>query len=91
MTESSKILTGENRFSDPVVLTGKFNFSLSGTFTATVTVQRSFDNGASWRDVADFTSPGEYVGDEPQENVLYRFGIKQGGHYQGDAAGRLGQ
>ena len=40
-----KEITAENTFSDGLYTEGGFNFSISGTFVATVTVQRSFDQG----------------------------------------------
>jgi len=58
---------------------------------ATVTVQRSFNNGRNWLDVADFTANGAYVGDEPEAGVLYRFGVKTGRYASGDVIGRLSQ
>jgi len=86
--ETSKTIAGENVFSEPIVLVGKFNFSLSGVFDADVYVQRSFDSGV-WRDVASFTDPGEYVGEEPEANVRYRFGVKN--YRSGSVVGRLSQ
>jgi hypothetical protein len=84
-------ISAENSFSDAVPLGGKFNFSLSGTWVATVTVQRSFDGGTTYLDVADFTSNGEFIGEEIEKDVLYRFGIKTGGYTSGDVIGRLSQ
>ena len=85
-------LSGENVFSEPIRLAkGYFNFSLSGTWSATVTIQRSFDDGNTWHDVEQFTSNGEYVGYEPEENVFYRFGVKAGDYTSGTIIGRIGQ
>jgi len=85
----SKTIKGENTFSETISLSGQFNFSLSGVFDADVYVQRSFDDGATWQDAASFTAPGEYVGDEPEADVLYRFGVKS--FRSGEVSGRLGQ
>ena len=85
-------LSSENVFTESIRLTkGYFNFSLRGTWQATVTVQRSFDGGDTWGDVKDFDENGEYVGYEPEENVLYRFGIKAGNYTSGTVIGRLAQ
>jgi len=85
-------LSSENVFTKPICLAkGYFNFSLSGTWQATVTVQRSFDDGDTWHDVEQFTSNGEYVGYEPEENVYYRFGVKAGDYVSGTIIGRLAQ
>ncbi len=84
-------LSADNTFSSSVRLRGKFNLSLSGTWTATVTVQRSFDDGTIWVDVEDFTENVERVGEEPEVGVLYRFGIKLGNYTSGTVVGRLSQ
>ena len=57
-TIASKTITGDNSFTDPVRLTGFFNLSLRGTFVATVTVQRSFDEMVTW--MANTRGIGEY-------------------------------
>lgn len=84
---TTKTIAAENTFSDPVRLIGAFNFSLSGTFSATVTVQRSVD-GSTWRDVDTFTAPSEEVGYEP-EVMYYRAGVKTGAFTSGSAVVRL--
>ena len=52
----------------------KFNLSLSGLTDggATVTVQRSFDGGSTWKDVQAYTSDIETYGEDISSNVLYR-------------------
>jgi len=88
----TKSITAEDVFSDSLnVLKEDFNFSLSGTWVATVYVQRSFDAGATWVDVESFTANGEYTGYEPQQNVRYRFGVKEGGFTSGTVVGRMGK
>lgn len=84
----TKSITAQNTFTDPVQLTGNFNLSISGTFSATVTVQRSTDN-STWRDVDTFTAPSEDVGYEP-EVMWYRAGVKTGAFTSGTADVRLG-
>ncbi len=66
--------------SAPVQLLGPFNVSLSGSFSATVGLERSFDAGASWLpvsknadgDVASWTAPASVTGEEWERGVLYR-------------------
>ena len=60
---------------------GEFNVDIDGTFSGTVVLERSFDNGITWnpasRDsagvAAAFTVPASVVADEPEAGVLYRF------------------
>ena len=80
-------IAAENTFTDPVQLTGNFNISISGTFVATVVVQRSFDN-STWHDVNSFTAPFQGTGFEP-EVVWYRAGVKTGGFTSGTANVRV--
>lgn len=84
----TKSITAQNTFTDAVQLTGNFNLSISGTFSATVTVQRSTDN-STWRDVDTFTSASEEVGYEP-EVMWYRAGVKTGAFTSGTVDVRLG-
>jgi hypothetical protein len=49
---------------------GHFNISLSGTWSATVTIQRSWDNSA-WFDTDAFTANYEGVGFDAEE-MYYR-------------------
>jgi len=84
-------IAAENSFSAPVPLRGPFNFGLSGTWVATVVVQRSYDGGVSWANVAEFTANGEYVGAEVEAEVRYRFGVQTGGYTSGTVVGRLSQ
>lgn len=66
--------------SNSIELRNVFNFSLWGTFDATVTLQRSFDNGATWLPVsrdelgtaASYTAAVSLTGFEPEKGVLYR-------------------
>lgn len=84
-------IAAQNTFSAAVPILGEFNFSLSGTWVATVFIQRSFDNGVTWLDVASYTANIEDVGNEPEIGVLYRFGVKTGGYTSGTVVGRLSQ
>jgi len=88
-TLASASLTAQNTFTDSVKLEGYFNISISGTFAATVFVQRSIDN-STWVDVNSFTAPFEGTGFDP-EFMWYRIGIKTGGFTSGTAVVRIGR
>lgn len=88
-TITTASITAEDTFTDAVRLEGYFNLSLSGTWAATVTVQRSIDN-ATWVDVDTFTTNSEEVGFEP-ELMWYRVGVKTGDFTSGTVAIRLGR
>jgi len=83
-------ITAENTFTDAVRLEGYFNFSISGTWAATVTVQRSLDGATNWVDVDTFTANSEEVGFEP-EFMYYRVGVKTGEFTSGTVIVRLGR
>ena len=80
-----------NVFSDPIFLHAHFNLSLSGTWEATVTIQRSFNGGGFWRDVGTFTENTEEYGFEPGHNVLYRIGVKALDFTSGSVEIRMGK
>jgi len=87
----TKDVGAENTFSDGLYVVGDFNLSISGTFVGTVTVQRSFDQGSTWRDVDTFTAPIETAGSDPEPVVVYRAGIKTGEYTSGTASIRIGR
>ena len=86
-----KDVTAQNTFSDGIYTEGGFNLSISGTFVATVTVQRSFDQGSTWRDVETFTAPIETYGIDPGPTVAYRAGVKTGEFTSGTVSIRIGR
>jgi hypothetical protein len=57
-----------------------FNVSVSGTFVATVQLERSFDNGTTWfvcssdasGTTASWTAPFSVIAEEPEPGVIYR-------------------
>jgi hypothetical protein len=85
---ATKSISAEDTFTDVKTLEGYFNLSISGTFVATVTVQRSYDN-SNWFDVDSFTAPTEEVGFDP-EFCYYRIGVKSGDYTSGTVVIRLG-
>ncbi len=86
-----KNITAQNTFSDPISIRGKFNLSISGTWAATVFLQRSFDNGANYVDVESYTANIEKIGEELESGILYRVGVKTGGFTSGTVVCRLSQ
>jgi hypothetical protein len=81
-------ISAEDTFSDEVQLEGNFNLSVSGTFSGTLTVQRSRDQ-VNWLDVDTFTEPSEDVGFDPEFN-WYRVGCKTGDLASGSIVVRIG-
>lgn len=63
-----------------IALYDRFNFTLRGTFVATVQLERSFDDGTTWdicsRDTigtaAAYTAPVSLVAREPEKKVKFR-------------------
>lgn len=87
----SRSIDAENLFTDAAEIVGYFNISISGTWTGTVTAQRSFDGGSTWYDVASWTENTEEYGFEPEREVQYRAGIKLAEYGSGTAVIRLSQ
>jgi len=84
-------LTAQDTYTPAISVFGAFNFSASGTWAGTVTIQRSFDSGATWQDVETYTANIEVPGSEPELNVVYRAGFKAGEYTSGTAVVRLSQ
>ena len=84
-------LTAENTFNTAVQIDvgERFTVSLSGTFVATITLQRRLD-GTNWRDVESYTVPTEKDG-LAAEGQEVRLGIKTGDFTSGTAKVRIGK
>lgn len=89
MANVTASITAENTFTDKLQVIGHFNLSISGTWAATVTVQRSWD-GTNWFDVDTFTSNYEGVGFDAEE-VYYRAGVKTGDFTSGTVVLRISE
>lgn len=87
-TKINTTISAADTFTDPVQLIGDFNLSVSGTFSGTLTVQRSRDQ-STWLDVDTFTAPAEEVGYDPEYN-FYRVGCKAGELASGSVVVRIG-
>jgi hypothetical protein len=83
-------ITSDNSGTD-WISTGKrnFNISISGTFAATVTLQRRFGQSDTAKDVNDFTSPIEKIAENVESNVQYRLFVKSGNYTSGAITARL--
>lgn len=88
----SDSFSAENDFSGHIRVTGvttgrQFAITVSGTFVANVTLQRSIDEGASWSDVATYTAVTSTNLTDGLDNqiVWYRIGVKTGGYTSGTA------
>lgn len=79
----SASVTAQNSFTDLVQMDAKQKaaISISGTFSATVTVQRRLD-GTNWRDVQNFSSPTEQTYEAECGQEL-RVGVKTGNFTSG--------
>ena len=93
----TKAITAQNTWTDVIELMGFFNYSAQGTFDATITLQRTFDNGTTWEDIDSDTASFSLVGFEPlkpfgysKPHVKYRLGVKTGEFSSGTANVRLG-
>jgi hypothetical protein len=87
---TSATISEGNKYSDWVKINGTFSLSLSGTWDATVWVQRSFDGGTTPHDVKSFTANVQMTGYSGEE-ALYRFGVKTSEYTSGDVIGRIAQ
>lgn len=76
-------ITAANTFTTPVLIQpgNTFDISISGTFVATVVLQRSKDQ-TTWLDVASFTAPSEQTGSAGSA-WYFRLGVKTGGFTSG--------
>lgn len=90
-------LAGDNQFTGEIKVTGvgssrAFTYTLAGTFSATVTLQRSIGNNYSWTDYQTQTSPvTDYSVNDGLDNqiVYYRLIIKSGDYTSGSVDATL--
>lgn len=81
--------TAEDTFTGSILVTGvgdsrEFNISVSGSWSATVTLQRSVDD-ATWVDVETYTTNQSKTFNDGLDNVeyYYRVGVKTGNYTSG--------
>jgi hypothetical protein len=94
----SSSIAAEDTFTNSIRVTGvstsrSFTVTLTGTWVGTVTLQRSFDEGASWIDTADtWTANVTTTHSDGLDNqiVFYRIGVKTGAYTSGTVVATLG-
>lgn len=87
-------LTAESQWSDSIRVVGVdnnrvFQINISGTWSATITLQRSIDDESSWTDVTTYSSNQSNINfDDSLDNTVayYRIGIDTGDYTSGTAA-----
>lgn len=75
-TEAKNPVTGSftgTGTSDAFTTRGEFNIAVTGFGTATVEVQRSFDEGSTWLTLTSYTADAHKRAYEPGYSVLWRF------------------
>lgn len=89
----TRTINNNSQMTDPAELTGYFNLSIQGDpgWSATITVQRSFDKGSTYYDVNSWTENTQEYGLEPERGVYYRVGTKAGDYHSGIITVRLSQ
>lgn len=85
-------VSAQNTFTNPILVTGTgaaraFGIVITGTFNATVTLQRSVGDDTSWVDVTSYTTTQSTTLTDNLENqtIYYRVGVKTGGYTSGTA------
>lgn len=88
--------TAQNTFGSPIRVTGvgdsrRFAIIITGTFVATVTLQRSVGAVGSWEDLSTYTTVTNDTYDDALDNqvIFYRLGVKTGAYTSGTAATTL--
>lgn len=86
----------EDQFTGDIRVTGigtsrDFTITLTGTWTATVTLQRSIGESGAWTDVTTYTSNTTATYSDALDNqiIYYRIGIKTGDYTSGTAVCQL--
>lgn len=94
-TNQQATVSAANTFTSGLPIIGWYNVSVGlpsgGTGSlggSTVTVQRSFDLGSTWRDLKQYTATAEEYGFEC-EGALIRIGVKTG-QYVASVTVRIG-
>lgn len=89
-------ITAQNTFSPAITLKTGGVLTLTGTWTATVTLQRYESVGAAWVDVTSNagsafapTGNGTYSIDPSYVSADYRFGVKTGNFTSGTVVGTI--
>lgn len=90
-TQVSASIAAQNTFTDWLQGPGRADLSVSGTFSATVFLQRKLrgEAAASAVDVESYTAATEKVIEDASGQYDYRLGVKTGGYTSGTAVCKL--
>ena len=91
--KASASLTAANTYTATLRVLGEANIWISGTWAGTITLQATYDDGATWLDVPGGTYTANVVDVlyEPEVGIAYRIGFKAGAYTSGTAAVRISQ
>lgn len=88
----TQAVSAQNTFTNAILVTGTgaaraFGVVITGTFNATVTLQRSVGDDTSWVDVTSYTTTQSTTLTDNLENqtIYYRLGVKTGNYTSGTA------
>lgn len=90
----ARSISAQNIFSDYIIVRGigvtrNFSYQITGTFVGTITLERSFDEGANWEDsgISSTIPVAPTIFNDGLDNqvVRYRIGIKTGDYTSGTA------
>lgn len=92
--------TGDDQYTNPIRVSGvasggvngrRFNISITGTFSATVRLQRSFAEPGAWEDVTSYTGATslDYQDSFDNQIIYYRLGIKPSEYTSGTVSATL--
>ncbi len=88
---ASASLTAANTYTAPLRVLGEANIWISGTWAGTITLQATYDDGATWIDVQAYTANAIDVLYEPEVGIAYRLGFKAVAYTSGTAVVRISQ
>ncbi len=93
MSNNPKVVEAGNFMSlgqsDVAEFYGEFNVNLSGFGVATVALERSYNDGSTWKTVSSFSGDTDLVCREPELGIQYRFNCTA--YTSGNIAYRLSQ
>jgi len=85
-----KTISGENVWTDGIKPKGGLNYSISGEFVGTATIQRCWDDFASPKLYLSYAGSGEgRITDDADPHVKYRIGVDKGGYSSGTLTVKL--
>lgn len=87
----SASLSAANTYTTAMAFRGEANIWISGTWAGTITLQATYDNGATWLDVQTYTANGIDILYEPEVGISCRIGFKTGQYTSGTAVVRISQ